>query len=168
MNIPQPLRATCWASLGACVAVVAAQDTSVTLAAHVFGPVMVAAILLALVVSLRGQSQPDPGDEPAHVLEWFPADIAENGQAAWELRTWGEHGPGEYQDDGPRCELPRDAPPAELAAWVSERVGYLVTLAPGTQQIKPRRFGRWRTEPIYYVRPVVMPPVSARGLEMRG
>lgn len=98
-------------------------------------------------------------NEPTHVLAWSPGYLCVPPEAdgIWELETRADYEAGTPQDFQPGPDLPRGAAEGDLAAWVAGHLGYLVTLYPDTQQIKLSRFGRGRTEPIYWVRPVTMP-----------
>lgn len=107
----------------------------------------------------EGEQGNDAG-EPTHVLVWSPEYLSEDGPARWELLTAAEFGTYRGTDDPPCLNLPRDAEAGELLAGVSSLLGHLVTLSPDTCKVARRHFARRRSEPIYYLRPVVMPAAT--------
>jgi hypothetical protein len=93
-----------------------------------------------------------------HVLEYIPWWLfdGEEGDFFWALQTRAnfEAGTPEACPDVDPFELPDVADPGPwLTRWASAQLGHPVTLTPACQEIKRRRFGRWHTEPVYYVSP---------------
>ena len=83
-----------------------------------------------------------------HILAWWPAYLSGGDGDGWELLTGfdfaascGGHWAPEVLD------LPRDADPAGLAAFVAEVLGYPVRLEAYERKVSLFR----RAEPIYYV-----------------
>ncbi len=81
-------------------------------------------------------------------------------EGAWALHTaatWqaGDPPPPEWDiDDSDPLFLPRDASPRELSVLAALVLGSPVVLEEMAVELKPRwRPGRWREEPLYYVRP---------------
>jgi hypothetical protein len=119
--------------------------------------------------SPRQPSGQDTEPEPRWVLKFMPAYLFGDGigfvpddAECWDLQLEEDwlagrpHQGGEWSADGTR-----DADPATLAAWASERLGYPVTLvADAPQQIgwpydvATGQVSKWNAEPLYLVQPV--------------
>lgn len=97
-----------------------------------------------------------------HVLSWEPPTVLGGGYG-WALRTRADYAAGRVPAKYAWMDAGRNADPAALAQWVSQRLGRAVRLGYCETAMRhvifPLRDGRairtpWHhIEPIYYVRP---------------
>jgi hypothetical protein len=100
--------------------------------------------------------------DATHLLAWVPPYLTEDkGDGWWDLLTPSAFRamcrPGEDRE----YHAPRDAAVAELAEWVSGRIGQPVGLVPATaRHFRPQCGVFGRAEPVYVVTPSGGQPVT--------
>lgn len=98
---------------------------------------------------------------PPYLLGWKSQQDFPDGM--WELQEVAAYDAAEPPPCGDwSMEAGRDTDPAELAAWAAEVLGKPVVLEADSTKIRPTWMrlpvGRWRTEPLYNVRPAAGTP----------